>query len=97
MVRKTMVEKKSVASRANTSFIVPPDRVQCVSGTALGGARACFVRRCAEYHLVKNTALLRAAKATASPSQIGRPGTYRMAALASIISRAAAVQAEVIM
>src|SRR5258707_15149926 len=101
-----MVEKKSVASLANTSFIVvlpvgasrhgeeqsdgaiqsspgygAAGLLRCARNDVLYGAPAdaggyaSFARRYCGYHLVKYTAVLRAAKAIAIPDHSGRPRT----------------------
>src|SRR5947207_1952846 len=79
-----MVEKKSAASLANGFFIAllsvecgvsTRSIVQCVSGKALAGGVPYFALRYSGYHLVKYTALLRAANAISNPDHSGRPGT----------------------
>src|SRR5665213_3161913 len=86
--RNTMVEKKSLASLANTFFIivslngwpgiqkvgVQKPGFQDAETTAGSACLAAIARRCFGYHLVKSAALLRAASAIAIPAQNGRPG-----------------------
>ena len=69
-----MVEKKSLASLANTSFMVASLRFGCGQDLTVANGNPYFARRYFGYHRVKYTALLRAANAMAMPTQSGRLG-----------------------
>src|ERR1700719_1795253 len=53
---------------------IEPHRIEPYRTPAYAAEAANFARRCFGYHFVKYTAVLRSAKAIASPDHSGRPG-----------------------
>src|SRR5215472_14718945 len=98
MAANRMVDRKSLPSLAKMSFMgsVLFGRFNQMAEGAAGGSAVNFVLWCSGYHRLNQIAMLRATKMIASPDHSGMAGRYKRRALASIISRKARTQTQVI-